>query len=194
MIYVLEGEVLLHEGDALTPLRPGNAATFKAGVTMGHCLENTSAQDARYLVIGTRSTEEVVTYPDDDRDLRATGNPRPEFGPTMPGERRQILTSCPETALNEKDRARGAALVTKKQDRLLDLAFLVFDMLADNRVVFTHHHLFSHRTGVFLGHIEMASISGRIQTNFHRCRFRHWSSPAGPPPLGAGRKTLKSAF
>lgn len=69
MIYVLEGEVLLHEGDALTPLRPGNAATFKAGVTMGHCLENTSAQDARYLVIGTRSTEEVVTYPDDDRRL-----------------------------------------------------------------------------------------------------------------------------
>ncbi len=69
MVYVLAGEVVLHEGDARTTLRVGEAVTFKAGVAVGHCLENTSDHDARYLVIGTRAQSEVVTYPDDDRRL-----------------------------------------------------------------------------------------------------------------------------
>ena len=69
MIYVLEGAILLHEGDARTRLRPGDAATFRAGVALGHCLENTSNQEARYLVIGTRASTDIVTYPDDDRRL-----------------------------------------------------------------------------------------------------------------------------
>lgn len=72
MIYVLEGEVLLHEGETVTPLLPGQAATFKAGVAQGHCLENASKSDARYLVIGHRSAEDVVTYPDQDRVLTFT--------------------------------------------------------------------------------------------------------------------------
>ncbi len=69
MIYVLEGEVLLHEGDTHSTLRPGEAATFKAGVSAGHCLENASGEDARYLVIGTRAAADVATYPDEDRRL-----------------------------------------------------------------------------------------------------------------------------
>ncbi len=69
MVYVLEGEVLLHEGDSRTPLRPGEAATFKAGVALGHCIENMSNQDAQYLVIGTRAAADTVTYPDDDRQI-----------------------------------------------------------------------------------------------------------------------------
>lgn len=69
MVYVLAGEVLLHEGNEISPLRPGDAATFKAGAELGHCLENSSDQDARYLVIGTRASSEIVTYPDDDRRL-----------------------------------------------------------------------------------------------------------------------------
>ncbi len=69
MVYMLEGEVLLHEGDDTTVLHPGQAATFKAGDTQGHCIENTSGREARYLVIGTRSSGDVVTYPDDDRIL-----------------------------------------------------------------------------------------------------------------------------
>ena len=67
MVYMLEGEVLLHEGESATPLHPGDAATFKAGEALGHCLENASETEARYLVIGTRAPADTVTYPDHDR-------------------------------------------------------------------------------------------------------------------------------
>lgn len=66
MIYMLAGEVLVHEGDKTTPLRPGDAATFKAGEPVGHNLENASDAEARYLVVGTRSGADRVTYPDND--------------------------------------------------------------------------------------------------------------------------------
>lgn len=66
MVYMLEGEALVHEGDRVTPLRPGDAATFKAGVPEGHCIENASAAPARYLVIGTRTQEDRCTYPEKD--------------------------------------------------------------------------------------------------------------------------------
>ena len=69
MVYMLEGEVLLHAGDVRTPLRPGEAATFKTGVALGHCLENTSDRDAQYLVIGTRAAADTLTYPGDDQRL-----------------------------------------------------------------------------------------------------------------------------
>jgi uncharacterized cupin superfamily protein len=69
MIYMLEGTVTLHEGTATALLRAGDTATFKAGTPIGHCLENTGTTDARYLVIGTRSAQDVVTYPDHDRVL-----------------------------------------------------------------------------------------------------------------------------
>ncbi len=70
MVYMIAGEVLLYEGDHVSTLHPGDAATFKAGDAVGHCLENTSNTEARYLVIGTRSPGDVVTYPDHDRILR----------------------------------------------------------------------------------------------------------------------------
>ena len=70
MVYMLSGTALLHEGDTVTPMQPGDAATFKAGAPAGHCIENGSDTDASYLVIGTRSSKEVVTYPDDDRMLK----------------------------------------------------------------------------------------------------------------------------
>ena len=76
MVYVIEGEVTLHEGDTQVALKPGEAATFKAGVGVGHCLENKSGEDTSYLVIGARAQAETVTYPDDDRRLdfdRVTG-------------------------------------------------------------------------------------------------------------------------
>ena len=79
MIYVLDGEVTLHEGDNVSTLRPGDAATFKAGIGLGHCLVNTSASDVKVLVIGTRAGSETVMYPDDDRVLsfnRETGSRR----------------------------------------------------------------------------------------------------------------------
>lgn len=66
MVYVLSGEVTLHEGDAASPVRAGEAATFRAGVAAGHCLENTGTEPASYLVIGTRTGNDIVTYPDND--------------------------------------------------------------------------------------------------------------------------------
>ncbi|MEM6637839.1 MAG: cupin domain-containing protein [Pseudomonadota bacterium] len=79
MVYVLQGEVTLHEGDTNVVMRPGDAATFKAGDPIGHCMQNQSDSEVRYLVIGTRSSGDVVTYPDHNRVLhfdRKTENRR----------------------------------------------------------------------------------------------------------------------
>jgi len=67
MIYVLDGEITLIEGDSETVLRPGDAATFRAGVPVGHFLENRSAKATRCLVVGTRAAVDTITYPDLDR-------------------------------------------------------------------------------------------------------------------------------
>lgn len=74
MVYVLQGEVTLHEGDDSFIMCPGDAATFKAGDPIGHCLQNCSNTEVRYLVIGTRSSGDVVTYPDHDRILHFDRN------------------------------------------------------------------------------------------------------------------------
>lgn len=42
MVYVLAGEVTVVEGTSETLLHAGDAATFKAGVEVGHYLENRS--------------------------------------------------------------------------------------------------------------------------------------------------------
>ncbi|MGX9354516.1 cupin domain-containing protein [Roseobacteraceae bacterium S113] len=63
MVHVLDGTVTLIEDGVQTPLAPGDTATFKAGNPVGHHLENRSATPVRYLVIGTRSGDDYVTYP-----------------------------------------------------------------------------------------------------------------------------------
>lgn len=65
-IYVLEGELTLIEDGGETPLLPGEAAGFKAGVTNGHQLLNKTQRDALYLEIGTRAPVDRITYPDHD--------------------------------------------------------------------------------------------------------------------------------
>lgn len=70
MIYVIEGTATVKEGDEVYTLTPGEGATFKAGNPLGHQVENTSDQPLKYLVIGTRSRADTVTYPDHDRVLR----------------------------------------------------------------------------------------------------------------------------
>lgn len=62
MVFMLEGEAILIEGEKEVALCAGEAACFKAGEKMGHHLENRSGTPVRYLVIGTRSDDEVVTY------------------------------------------------------------------------------------------------------------------------------------
>jgi len=90
MVYLLSGEVVLIE-DVETPLQAGEAACWPAGHPVGHCLENRSAAEARYLVIGTRERVDTVHYPDHDlvthkegvgrRHTHADGRPRgPEAG------------------------------------------------------------------------------------------------------------------
>ncbi|GAB5445384.1 cupin domain-containing protein [Gymnodinialimonas sp.] len=62
MVHVLDGVATLVEGGVETELRAGDTACFKAGVAVGHHLENRSDSPVRYLVIGTRSGDDVVTY------------------------------------------------------------------------------------------------------------------------------------
>ena len=65
LVFVVSGEVVLVE-DEETLLRAGDAAGWKAGVPVAHCLENRSGVDAVLLVVGTRAAAGVVHYPDHD--------------------------------------------------------------------------------------------------------------------------------
>ena len=67
MLYVLAGEITLLEGDEVRVLRPGDAATFKAGVAVGHCLQNRSTAPTRCLIVGTRAPVDQIHYPAHDR-------------------------------------------------------------------------------------------------------------------------------
>jgi uncharacterized cupin superfamily protein len=67
LVYVLEGELTVVEGDNESIIRAGDAATFKAGVTVGHFLWNRSKSIVRCLVVGTRAPFDKITYPDHQR-------------------------------------------------------------------------------------------------------------------------------
>ncbi len=64
LVHVICGTPTLLEGDSETLLNPGDSATFKTGVAVGHTFENRSAEPVRLLVIGTRETRDRITYPD----------------------------------------------------------------------------------------------------------------------------------
>jgi uncharacterized cupin superfamily protein len=65
-IYMLEGELVLHENDGEIVLKAGDAAGWRANGGIGHCLLNRTDRDAVYLEVGTRSKAERVHYPDVD--------------------------------------------------------------------------------------------------------------------------------
>lgn len=67
MVYVLDGEITVVEGISETLMRVGDAATFRAGVPIGHYLENRSSSPTRCLVVGTRASIDRITYPEHDR-------------------------------------------------------------------------------------------------------------------------------
>lgn len=67
MVYVLAGEITVIEGESETLMRAGSVATFKAGVPVGHYLENRSSSPTHCLVVGTRAPVDRITYPDRDR-------------------------------------------------------------------------------------------------------------------------------
>ncbi len=70
LIYILEGEVVMVEGDVETVLHAGDCATFKAGVAVGHTFENRTDKSARLLEVGPRGNEETAHYPGLDMTYR----------------------------------------------------------------------------------------------------------------------------
>lgn len=67
LVYVLDGEVVVVEGDGESLLGPGDAAVFPKGSPAGHYLWNKSASPVRCMVVGTRAQVDRITYPDHDR-------------------------------------------------------------------------------------------------------------------------------
>jgi uncharacterized cupin superfamily protein len=71
-VWVLAGELTLVEEGARTQLRAGDCAAFPKGVANGHHLINETDRDATYLEVGTRSPNDVTTYPDIDLQISST--------------------------------------------------------------------------------------------------------------------------
>ena len=74
-------------------------------------------------------------------------------------------------------------ITVRSGDQLLDLAFLVLDVLTHNRVVFLDDHLFGHRPRVLFRDIEVPGPRGGVQADLDGGRLRHISYP-----LIAGRR------
>jgi uncharacterized cupin superfamily protein len=69
-LWMLEGELVLVEDDGEHPMRPGDVASWKAGVANGHHLVNRSNAPARFIVVGSRSATETCRYSDVDLMMR----------------------------------------------------------------------------------------------------------------------------
>lgn len=72
-VMMLTGTCVLVEDGGETVMRPGDCAAFPAGVADGHHFRNDGAEEARFLVVGSRSPVEDVTY--SDVDMRFTKTP-----------------------------------------------------------------------------------------------------------------------
>ena len=98
LIYVLEGELTVIEGDQTYTLGPRECATFKAGVEVGHTIENRSGQPATFLELGTRDETERCIYPGYDMRFRRAA--------ASPFETREGVTLAPDetpATLDEPD-------------------------------------------------------------------------------------------
>ena len=72
-VMVTQGECILIEDAGETLMRAGDCAAFPAGNPDGHCLENRSKTEARFLVVGTKAASEVATYSDVDLRVEMEG-------------------------------------------------------------------------------------------------------------------------
>lgn len=89
-VMVTMGECVLVQDEGETVMTVGDCAAFPAGDANGHNFINKSAQEARFLVVGTKSKYEVATYSDVDLQLvidsktasftRRDGSPLPKEG------------------------------------------------------------------------------------------------------------------
>lgn len=65
-VWVLEGEVVLETNAGSQVLRPGMCAGFPAATGDAHRFVNRTEKDVLLLVIGDRSADDVITYPEVD--------------------------------------------------------------------------------------------------------------------------------
>ena len=65
-VYVLQGQLWLITDEGEQLLTAGMCVGFKAGDCNGHHLHNRSSEIAAFLVVGSRSEDDAVVYPDDD--------------------------------------------------------------------------------------------------------------------------------
>lgn len=77
---VLSGNVVLVENDGETVLGPGDCVGWRMNSGIGHCLQNRAETEARILVVGGRSAEDWVKYPDIDLKLSPDGTPHHKDG------------------------------------------------------------------------------------------------------------------
>lgn len=66
LVLVLDGELVLITDMGETIMRSGMVAGFKAGEANAHHLINRSEKPASFLVIGSKDSDDSVTYPHDD--------------------------------------------------------------------------------------------------------------------------------
>ena len=65
-VYIIEGELVLIEDQGETVLRAGDCAAFPKNSKNGHHLVNRSLRVARYLEVGSRSIDDIITCSDID--------------------------------------------------------------------------------------------------------------------------------
>jgi len=74
-IMITMGTCTLIDNDGETEMSVGDCAAFPANTPNAHHFVNTTDQEARFLVIGTRGPSEVAHYPDNDMKVTiADGN------------------------------------------------------------------------------------------------------------------------
>lgn len=73
-VYVLDGAMTLRLGEASLPMKAGDYVCFPASQRAGHHFVNDGAAPCRFVIVGERSPNEVVVYPDSNKVLvRALG-------------------------------------------------------------------------------------------------------------------------
>lgn len=65
-VYMLDGELVLNTDSGRQIVKAGDCIGFPAGTGDAHHLVNETDRDASFLVIGDRSRDDTVEYPDDD--------------------------------------------------------------------------------------------------------------------------------
>ncbi len=66
-IYLISGTATLRDDDGMTDLFPGDAVCWRHGDPNGHHLTNRGDTPARWLIVGSRASGDICTYPDDGR-------------------------------------------------------------------------------------------------------------------------------